>query len=119
MISFKDYLQEQEVKGTKGISAKELQDKIGSTRLKAMVNHPFYKQYVRDYTAIRSPIYTHSKNNLGHTVQSTADGRTMVRFDFHNYKVSNAHLFRWDGETKTLSGHKMWIHKKSYIDDEN
>lgn len=117
-MRFKEYLQEQAVKGTKGISAKELEEKIGSTRMKAMSKHPFYQQYIRDYTALRPAIYTHSKGNLGHTVQSTADGRTMVRFDFHNYKVSNAHLFRWDGETRTPSGHKMWVHKKSHKEDE-
>jgi len=119
MKKFKEYLEEQEVKGTKGISAKDLQDKIGMTRMRAMSKHPFYQQYIRDYShPLRPAIFTHSKNNLGHKVQSTADGRTMVRFDFHNYKVSNAHLFRWDGVSRTPSGYKMWIHKKSYREDD-
>jgi len=94
-------------------------DEIGMTRMRAMSKHPFYQQYIRDYShPLRPAIFTHSKNNLGHKVQSTADGRTMVRFDFHNYKVSNAHLFRWDGVSRTPSGYKMWIHKKSYREDD-
>jgi hypothetical protein len=109
MRSFKEYLVE-----ANNIKGKDVLDKIGMTRMKAMTKHPFYRQYVRDYAYLRDPVYTHSKGNLGHTVQAAADNHVMVRFDFHNYKVSNAHMFRWDGQTRTPSGSKMWIHKKSY-----
>jgi hypothetical protein len=86
--------------------------------MRAMTKHPFYQRYVRDYAGLRNPVYTHSKGPLGHKVQAAADNHVMVRFDFHNYKVSNAHLFRWDGTSRTPSGHKMWEYKKSHIEDD-
>ena len=112
-MSFKDYLVE-----SNNISSPELQKKIGMTRMKTMVNHPFYKHYIRDYMGLHPVAYIHSKGSLGHQVQSSADGKTMVSFDFYNYKVTNAHLYRWDGQSRHLNGRKMWNHVKSYKEDE-
>ena len=113
-MKFKEYLAE----ANTNIGAVDLVKKIGMTRMRSMSKHPFYQHYIRDYTGLKPVAYVHSKGNLGHKVMASADGRTMVRFDFHNYKVTNAHLFRWDGQSRSASGSKMWEHKKSYIEDE-
>lgn len=110
-MSFKQYLAENHIKGT------DLVEKIGSTRMRAMSKHPFYEKYIKGYSVGVPAVYRHNKGTLNrHTVQATADGKTMVKFDFYNYKVSNAHLFRWDGH-RDSEGNKMWHHVKSYHED--
>ena len=114
MKSFKEYLTE----ANSNIKGKELLDKIGMTRMRSMSKHPFYQSYVRDYAALREPVYTHAKTNLGHKVQAASENTTMVSFDFHNYKVTNAHLYKWDGQSRHDNGQKKWEWKKSYREDE-
>lgn len=113
-MSFKDYLAE----ANNNLGATDLVKKIGMTRMRSMTKHPWYQHYIRDYTGLKPVAYLHNKGNLNHKVMASADGRTMVEFNFWNYKVSNAHLYRWDGQSRTLSGNKMWEHKKSYREDE-
>ena len=114
MKTFKDYLSE----SADNIKGEELLNKIGKTRMRAMTKHPFWDHYIRPYAYMRNPVYMHSKGSLGHQVHAAADNHTMVRFDFYNYKVTNAHLFKWDGTSRSPSGRKMWEWKKSHIEDE-
>lgn len=106
------------------VTEQELLALIGKMRVDAIKKHPWYKIHCLPYPKYA---YKHSTDQWGEhevevypydpDVQKTDDGKIrptkFVRFEFHKYKVTNAHVF-----TRPNEKSDNWIWQKSYAPDE-
>lgn len=116
MLKFKEFiLEEQEY-----LNRPELEKHIGKNGMASIMKHPFFQKHVVG-TGVE-PKFRHSKMSDYHSkVDAISTPNRFVTFEMlgngKRKKTVNAHLFTWDGKSRTPRGTKFWVHHSSQFED--
>ena len=93
---------------------------LGKASFSALIRHPWYRQYVSPWTSQAPAVFLidNSPPLLKVSIVAPTQPDTMVKFviSVTGRKVSNAHLYHWDGQRR--EGQKVWTYVKSFLNQE-